>query len=487
LQVHEKLIAGLRAHTFAKLFTQIVSWAGTIYVLRTLDSEALGLFAIAAATLNYALIVYDGGVTDSIVQRPPTNDLEHRAVFTVVAGAGLLLGAGLAMLSGLVGVLVSEMAVAPLVMAMGLVVLLTSLGVLPGALLTREMAFGKLATIASVHALVATLVTTTAVTLGAGAWAMVAGLLVGAGVRALMLNRACPGLLRPTLCVAAAWPHLRMGGVLMIDTLLWRLYTSIDLFLLGRWWGAPAAGVFGFAQHVANIPLEKISTIVNDVSLPAYSELAREREAAAKLMLETIRMHATVGFPIFWGLVATAEQVVPLLFGAKWAVAVWPLMAMAAIAPLRLIGSVETPAMAGLGKPGVLVATKLVIAPCMIVALAVGVSFRGVQGAALAWLLAFPLCFVVAFRLVLGAIGLTLRDAVAVTSGPAIAAAIMAIGVWSMGVETGVHVAFDLAIRILAGALAYALLLRLIDHDAYRIVWSRLSRLAGMTSAASGR
>jgi len=110
-----------------------------------------------------------------------------------------------------------------------------------------------------------------------------------------------------------------------------------------------------------------------------------------------------------------------------------------------------------------------------------------VRGAALAWLLAFPLCYALGFRLVLHAIGLRLRHALSATAGPAAAAAIMAVAVWFLDVRTGTHAAIDQSVRIVAGALAYGLLLRLVDREAFRIARTRLAQLAGLRRTAAIR
>ncbi len=259
---------------------------------------------------------------------------------------------------------------------------------------------------------------------------------------------------------------------------------SLDTLLLGRWAGTAALGYYNVAQQVAELPLEKISTIANDVALPAYTELSADRRAFTSLMIETMRTHAAVGFPIFWGIASVAAVAVPVLFGAKWDASVFPLMALAAVAPLRLIGSIETPAMTGLGRPDVLLRTKLIVAPCMTVALLAGVRFGGINGAALAWLLAFPVCYAVAFRLVLRAAHVPYADVLRVLRGPAIAAAAMAVVVcaWQAFASSLTPVAL-LASAIAVGALTYAVILRLADPEAFQLVLNRIARLIGVRQA----
>ena len=483
VRIHDKLVAGLRSYVSLRLLTQIASWVGTVYVVRHVDSHALGRYGVALVVFNYLSMTYDGTLIETLVQRPPASHAERRAVFTLLVAIGLVLAGATAAASAAVGRLVGDPAVGPLVTGVACALALTSFCVLPHSALAHDMDFRRLASIGAVQGVCVTVSTVTLAWRGAGAWALVGGQIVGAAVRAGLLNAVRRGLLRPTMHLAGAFGYMRFGGLLFIDNMLWRWYTSLDTVLLGRWSGTAQLGFYNLAQQVAELPLEKISTVVNDVSLPAYAQLRGDRASAAELLLETIRTHATIGFPIFWGLAAVAPYAVPVLFGIRWEAAVFPLVALAAIAPLRLIGSIETPAMTGLGKPGVLVRTKLILVPVMTVALIVGCRLGGIDGAALAWLCAFPLCYGFAFRYVLRAAGLSYHDVRVVARGPVAAAALMVavVLIWfRIASRVSSSPVFALLSAIGVGVLAYTAGLRIIDPGAFRLACARAARFIGL-------
>lgn len=462
--------------------TQILSWVGTIYVVRRLGSHAVGQYAVALVVFNYLAMTFDGTLLETLVQRPPTAQT-RRATFSLVIGIGSLLAGFTLAVSHFIGHLVKDPAVPALVVGVVIAFFLMSFGVLAQATLARQMAFPRLARIAAAQSLCVTGVTVSLAAWGVGAWALVWGLIIGALVRVTLLNLYSWSLMWPTFRLRAAWEHLRFGGVLFADNLLWRWYTSLDTFLLGRWAGTTSLGYYNLAQQVAELPLEKITTVVNDVSLPAYAELHEEEGAAARLLLETIRTHAIVGFALFWGLAAVAAYAVPVLFGAGWHSAVFPLVALAAVAPVRLIGSIETPAMTGIGRPGVLVRTKLIIVPCMTGALLIGCRLWGIRGAALVWLGVFPLCYGYAFRYVLRAAGIPYHRVWDVVRGPLFAAALMVVVV--LALERGLSLIMGSALLVLIAAMPlgaglYVLGLRGVDPEAYRLARERFGRFFGL-------
>lgn len=481
--VREKVIVGLRSYGSLRLLTQIVSWLGTVYVVRHLTSRALGEYGVTFMVFSYLAMTYDGTLLEALVQRAPEDAQQRRAVFSLVVGIGVVLAAATAGCSGLIAHWVGDRAVAPLVLGVSLVLVLTALSVLPHAALARQMAFARLATIAAVQSLCVMSVSVWLAARGAGAWALLAGLIVGAAVRMVLLNASSWGLARPTFRIGRALGYLGFGGILFADNLLWRWYTSLDTFLLGRWTGTAALGYYSLAQQIAELPLEKISRVVNDISLPAYATLRDDRRAAAGLLLETLRSHATVGFPVFWGLAAVGSLFVPVVFGAAWHLTLFPLAALAAVAPLRLMGSIETPAMTGLGRPQTLLKTKLLIVPCMTVALIAGCRLGGIDGAALVWACVFPLCYGLAFRWVLRVAGVSYRQLLAVVRGPALSAAAMtaAVLLWQrLSHPWSLPPIAALVTAIGVGVAAYGIALRLIDPTAYGLSWARLRRIGGL-------
>ena len=486
MRVYEKLVTGLRSYASLRLLTQILSWIGTVYVVRRLGSHAVGEYAVALVVFNYLAMTFDGTLLETLVQRPPTPETQ-RAVFSLVAGIGTVLAALTVVLSSLVGQWVKDPAVAPLLIGVAGAFFLMSFGVIPQAAMARRMEFPRLAGIAAIQSICVTATTVVLAARGGGAASLVWGLLVGALVRVTLMNLSSWGVVWPTLRVRAALGYLRFGGILFADNLLWRWYTSIDTFLLGRWAGTTSLGYYNLAQQVAELPLEKITTVVNDISLPAYAELQHQEGAVPQLLLETIRSHAIVGFALFWGLAAVAAYAVPVLFGAQWHWAVFPLVALAVVAPIRLIGSIETPAMTGIGRPGVLLRTKLIIAPCMTVAMLVGCRWGGIQGAALAWLVVFPLCYGYAFRNVLEAAGIAYGRVLGVLRGPASAAALMVLAVLLTELGLAWMTKSSLAVLIAAiviGGCGYIGFLRWLDPQSFRLAQGRFGRFIGLRQAA---
>lgn len=479
--MHDRFFSGLRFNAAAKLVIQVASWVGSLYVLGALDAHDLGAFGIASAVLGYATIVYEGGLLEALVQRQPSGEVQRRAVFSML----LLIGLGLALLmtaaAPMVAGLVNDPVVAQLILVLAVGMLLLPVSILSQSMLMHAMRFDLLAGIGSMQAIVTTGVTVWLAHGGHGAWSLALGFVAGIAIKTLLCLWAQPPQAGFTLSIRPAARYLNTGGVLVADSLLWRWYTSVDSLLLGRWVGTEQLGNFSFGQQVSNMPLEKITTVINDISLPAYVALENNPAEARRMMLELMRTHAMIGFPMFWGLAAVAEPAVLTIFGEKWLPAVWCLTALSLIGPLRLIGSVETPAMTGIGRPRVLLKSKAIVAPTMTLALAAGAWWGGVDGVAWAWLVAFPIAYGFAFRYVLAAMGLSYGELAPIVRGPLFSAAGMALLAWGVTRQLADQAPYvQLAAGIAAGVLGFSALIWLLDREGLWMTVQRLRRLAGL-------
>jgi hypothetical protein len=116
----------------------------------------------------------------------------------------------------------------------------------------------------------------------------------------------------------------------------------------------------------------------------------------------------------------------------------------------------------------------------MTLAIVLGCWWGGVNGAALAWLCVFPLCYVTAFRWVLQPMGLKYADVGAVVRGPALAAGLMMciVRLAAAGLSrVDVGALSSLVVMIVIGAAAYVFLLRTLDREAYSLLIYRARQL----------
>nr|MBA2624810.1 oligosaccharide flippase family protein [Acidimicrobiia bacterium] len=149
-----------------------------VVLARLVEPEDFGLVAIASVFVALLTVLADQGFGQALVQRPVLERTHLDTAFWLNVTIGALLALLLAGTAGAIANLFDEADLAPLLRALAMVPLISALGVVPSSLLRRDLAFASLAVRGLVGTAAGGVVGIAAAVAGAGAWALVAQLVV---------------------------------------------------------------------------------------------------------------------------------------------------------------------------------------------------------------------------------------------------------------------------------------------------------------------
>jgi O-antigen/teichoic acid export membrane protein len=221
-------------------------------------------------------------------------------------------------------------------------------------------------------------------------WALVAGGLCAAAVRALLTHAWLPGSANRWRWEGAAFREIMgVGKWIFAASVLGFLVNSADRLVLGALTSASVLGVYVIAFLLFSSVEQVLVKIIGDVSFPALSEVARVRPAA--LRSAYYRFHLAVGLPAGLAaglLVACAEPLVALLYDARYAEAGWMLRILA-VALVTLPYRVATQCFLVLGEPQLMSRICLIRLAALCVLTPAGFHFFGLAGALWAIVLSY--------------------------------------------------------------------------------------------------
>ncbi|PCC72750.1 Membrane protein involved in the export of O-antigen and teichoic acid [Nannocystis exedens] len=281
--------------------------------------------------------------------------------------------------------------------------LLQNLYMVPGALMIRELRFREFSLIrflASVAENVALLVAAPLV----GIWCFIAGAIGRTLVTTAGVQYFQPWL--PQLLFD--WPATREAVLFGLKTSLSRIlffvYTGLDFYIVGHFFGRAALGLYKAAADLALDPARIISTVVVSVAFPAFSR-ARDRPAALAeqfLKLSRLSFIVVAGFLV---IVVPAAPDLLLLLDERWVRAAAAVRVLAIAALLRAVSAVVPPLLDGVGRPSLTLTYMAVAAVTMplwfaIAAILLG-GWLGYASVAWAWVIGYPVAFWVLLRFAL--------------------------------------------------------------------------------------
>jgi teichuronic acid exporter len=484
-ELDRALVTGLAWTGGVKWGAQLLRWLASLVIARLLHPGDYGLVGMALVFMELVQIVNQFGLHAAIVQNR-TLDEDHLAR---LGGLGVLIAVSLFLVSCAFAVPVAlfydEPAVRNIVIVLSVKLIIDSFGMLPRALLARELKFGILAWTEGLSAVAMAGVTLACAYLDNGYWSLVIGVLAGS-----VLTTVLSIIVRPhRLSLPRRWHELRasvrFGRDVLVSSIAWYAFSNADFVIVGRLFDKTAFGLYTFAWNVASVPVEKVSALVGSVTPGVFSAVQRDLAGFRRYFVSITEALALITMPLAIGLSLVADDFVRVVVGERWMGAVFPLRVLALLGGFRSLTTLLSQVMVATGNPHLSRRCSLITASVLPLCFLIG-SRWGLTGVAAGWLVGFPIT-VVAFdyRYALRLIGLPGIDYLrvlwpALSSTGAMALAVSGVA-WLL--PTSMSAPARLGVQVLAGAVTYLATVTLAHGARVRSFWTVLRLTRGTSTS----
>jgi PST family polysaccharide transporter len=402
------LMRGILWTSGVKWGGQAATWISTLVVARVLGPEAYGLVGMAAIYMGLVTMLSEFGIGSAVVTMRSLSPGQIAQVNTVAVGIGFL-----AMLTSLtvaipVGLAFGVPQVTSIILALSPTLLLGGLQTVPSALLQREMRFKLLAVTEGVQTLLVAIVTIVCAFRGAGFWSLVIGQAVGTMALTAMLVLASP--------FRFAYPRRRdlhtaitFSSHMIIARMAWYVYSNADFAVVGKMLGKTALGAYSFGWTLANVPIEKVTSMFIRVTPSVLAAVREDPPALRRYLLRITEVIAVMTFPAAVGIALVANSFVLATLGEHWRGAILPLRLLAIYSGVRSISPLIPPVLAALGETRFAMRWNVIGAIIFPIGFVIA-SYWGVAGVAAAWIVIHPLVLLPMYRFVFRALELPVRD-----------------------------------------------------------------------------
>lgn len=474
-----EVVRGLKWTAGAKLASQVVTWGITIFVMRLLAPADYGLLAMASVFFALLGLFAEIGLGPALVQQADTSLQKQRQAFGVILLMNLALFLLLNAAATLIALFYAEPKLTLVIRVMSLQFLMIPFCVIPEVLLQRRLDFKyrSLSDMGStVIGSVATLILAVA---GFGVWSLVIGNLAGFFFRAVFFNIVAPFRAWPSFSLKGMRSTLTFGGNVTGSRFLWFFFTQADTVIVGRVLGGEILGIYSVALHLATLPVQRVSAILNQVAFPAFSRFQHDRDLIAAQLLKALSLIAVVAFPILWGMSAVAPELIAVLLGPKWTAAVLPMQILAWVMPFRAVVGFLPSVTDAMGRPEVGLSNALLGCIVMPLAFFVGAQW-GIKGVSLAWLIAYPILLAINMKRMIRVVGVRSRDVLTRLAPTLLCAGGMYLAVWCARTVIAGRASSlgTLLMEIAAGGFTYLVLALLLNRGAVTDLKPMFSRKA---------
>lgn len=388
-----------------------------VVLARILGPEEFGTYAVAFVALAAILSFNELGVSLAIVRwrDEPAAIAPTVATISVLSSVVLTVAAWFAAPSFTAAM--GDPEATEVVRVLSLCVLVNGLVATPAALLQRTFRQDQRLVADQVNVWVGAVVSVGLALLGAGAIALAAGRLAGAGVSALVFWHYSPLPLRFGLDRRHVRPLLAFGLPLAGASIIVFLVGFVDQLAVGRVLGPVQLGFYVLAVNLASWPVTILSQPLRSVAPAMFARLQADPDRMHRDFQSLLRPLCVVALPMCVVLAVTAPDVVAVVYGAAWEPAAEPLRWLAIAGAARIFFELAYDYLVVLGRSRQILVLQAawvaVLAPTVVIAVREwGIAGAGAALVAVALLVSLPL-----YVHVLGRAGISARLMV-VAAGP---------------------------------------------------------------------
>jgi O-antigen/teichoic acid export membrane protein len=347
-----KVVSGSAYQILTMVLRTVITIGSTAVLARLLIPRDFGYIAMAGVVTELAALFSSFGLTNVLVQRRRMSRLQVETVFWAMLALGVILATIVFGVSFLAQRFFDEEVVGQLLRVMCLTFVLSVLPTVTNIVLLRLMRF-RIEFAIQITASVARMgVAVLFAYLGHGVWSLVYGALAGATAQAILGFVAVPFQPRwrfDARFLRATW---RTSGSYFGGGLLFYANMNFDLLLIGRYLGATPLGIYQNARSLTDEIRARIATPLQYVLFPAFSSIQHNRTRLRALVLQSTRLIAAAVVPVGFLVSATAEDLVPVLYGDQWPKMVPVLAALGIGVAIKASTAVANPILNALDRVG---------------------------------------------------------------------------------------------------------------------------------------
>lgn len=289
-----------------------------IFLLRLLSPSDYGKIAMLTVFANLASTLQESGFMAALCNLKNPTHRDYNAVFWF----NIMMGGSLYVLLYLCAPLIADFYhdadLLWLSRYMFLGFFITSFGTVQRAWLFRNMMNKQTCIIAIVSLVVSNVVGILMAWLGYAFWGLATQSLLFVSCMVLMNWYYSPW--RPSLHIdlRPAWQMFGFSSRLLLTNVVNTLSSNAFSFLLGKFYGAHSAGVYGNARKWDDMCSSSINGMLTGVAQPVMAQVRDKRERSRQVFRKMLRFVSFVSFPCMFGIGLISREFLLIFTGPKW-------------------------------------------------------------------------------------------------------------------------------------------------------------------------
>jgi len=337
VDLKQRTLHGLTWASVSQATKLVMQFSVTAILARLLEPSDFGLLAMANIFIYLGALLNEQGFSSALIQNQEVNDNHYSTVFWINIALGLFLMSLLHIAIPAIVVFFGREELVVILETLSLIFVLSSMIVVPRALLSKLMEFKSIA------------IVDTASFMAGGAVGIYLAL-NNFGVISLVYQ----SIVQMAVAVILFWvfskwrPHFIFSVQAIKDIYQFGMHVTgtsvvgfvsrnIDFLIIGKYLGAEALGYYTLAFKLMMVPIRNIAWMVSQVMFPAFSHIQHDIKKLREHYLITLKAVSLVTFPLLCGLFVLAPEFVYSVPGPGWEPAILIIRLLCVVGILKVI------------------------------------------------------------------------------------------------------------------------------------------------------
>jgi O-antigen/teichoic acid export membrane protein len=374
-----QILRGSLWSVFGNSGQQVIGFVLFIYIARLVTPADVGLVAFAMVLVSILTYVSRFGQVQALQREVNLSDLTINTSFWLLAVSGFVTTALVLIAAETAPFFSNEPKLPFVLLLLAPVCAFQAWNAVPEAILRRRLDYRSLSFRSWLAGLTGGLIGLLLAQRGYGVFALVAQRLATVVVQ----TAAAWGFLYWYPRFIFAWQEARRLGIVGTEIMLASFAGMVTLRitdgLTGLLLGATELGYLRLGWRFFEVIQQVGSNPVTNVSLTAFAHARHDMAAFNRIYFRLSQFLACSSLPLFFGLAATADVMVPLVFGEQWVDSVVVLQMLCLLSLAGTVNSFFAPAMIAIGESRLLLRQATIQVFMTAIFVAVGAQF-GIVG-----------------------------------------------------------------------------------------------------------
>jgi lipopolysaccharide exporter len=321
LTLKDQTFSAVRWTTLAMVGKSGLQFAQVAVLARLLNPSDFGTMAMVLAIMYFIQVFADLGVSTAIIHHQNITPDQLASLYWLSVLVGGTLTLALAAGSGTIGSFIFHRPdLQPVLMSMSTILLVTACGQQLKVMAEKALRFAVVARIEIVASIAGFGAAISWAMIEPSVYVLVAGLIVNGLVQTVLLWIFAADGWRPTfrLRLSEIRHFLKFGAYMVANNLINSINAQIDILIAGRQFSTATLGMYSLPRSLSLNVSGAINPVITRVGLPVMARAQADKAFLKSVYLKTMRMTASINFPIYIALAVFSRETVVLVFGARW-------------------------------------------------------------------------------------------------------------------------------------------------------------------------